>query len=180
MAVRDSCLTRHTHTHNSTHSARTQYVGVHCALKWGLLKSIIFIQEGTTSSHYWRRRVWHSAAKRRVLDVLRLVTLLCLTCSPLFHCCSWCFFLFFIFYFLYSAVWFGLQRAAGKSQWRCRPKQPGLKWLCECSVRDSFRACGKPAHSLLTVAMRAREWGRARWKGGRWSKQTENCWSLGD
>lgn len=98
MAVRDSCLTRHTHTHNSTHSARTQYVGVHCALKGGLLKSIIFIQEGTTSSHYWRRRVWHSAAKRRVLDVLRLVTLLCLTCSPLFHCCSWCFFLFFIFF----------------------------------------------------------------------------------
>lgn len=63
---------------------------------------------------------------------------------------------FFFFYFLYSAVWFGLQRAAGKSQWRCRPKQPGLKWLCECSVRDSFRACGKPAHSLLTVAMRER------------------------
>lgn len=61
----------------------------------------------------------------------------------------------FLFCF-YSVVWFGLQWAAGKSQWRCRPKQPGLKWLCECSVRDSFRACGKPAHSLLTVAMRER------------------------
>lgn len=154
MAVRDSCLTCHTHITRHTH---TQYVGVYCVLKGSLLKSIVFIQEGTKSSYYWRRRVWHSATKRRVLDVLRLVTLLCLTCTSLFHCCSW-----FFFFFFYSAVWFGLQRAAGKSQWRCRPKQPGLKWLCECSVRDSFRACGKPAHSLLTVAMREREWRRER------------------
>lgn len=135
-------------------------VGVYCVLKESFLKSALSIQEGTKSSHYWRKRVWHSATKRPVLDVLRLVALFCLTCTSLFQCCSW--FFLCAFFFLNSAVWFGLQCAAGKSQWRCRPKQPGLKWLCECSVRDSFRACGKPAHSLLTVEMREWERGRER------------------
>lgn len=124
-------------------------LGAQRVFRGGLLEFIVFLQEGTKSSHYWRRRIQHS-----VLDVLRPVTLLCLTRTPLFHCCSGG---FFFLRFLCSVVWFGLQRVAGKSQWRCRPKQPGLKWLCECSVRDSFRACGKSAHSLLTVATSAKE-----------------------
>lgn len=141
-----------THTRNWTHSVHAPFMAVQCVFRGGLLESIIFIQEGTKSSHYWRRRIQHSATAKT---------------SP------WCsqtghaplsdlhFFvsvaLAFFLNFLCSVVWFGLQRVAGKSQWRCRPKQPGLKWLCECSVRDSFRACGKSAHSLLTVATRARE-----------------------
>lgn len=66
-------------------------VGVYCVLKESFLKSALSIQEGTKSSHYWRKRVWHSATKRPVLDVLRLVALFCLTCTSLFQCCSWFF-----------------------------------------------------------------------------------------
>lgn len=141
------------YTHNTTHSVHTQYVGVYCVLKRSLLKSIVFYRrapnhpineggeydiqppndESLMFSDWSRSSVW--------------LALLCFTVAVDF---------FFSFLFFHSAVWFGLQRTAGKSQWRCRPKQPGLKWLCECSVRDSFRACGKPAHSLLTVAMRER------------------------
>lgn len=77
----------------------------------------------------------------------------CLSRSSLFLGC-----IFFFFFSLSGLIWL----AAGTSQRRCRPKQPGLKWLCECSVRDSFRACGKTAHSLLTVEMRGSKGGKGR------------------
>lgn len=138
-------------------------VGVYCVLKGSFLKSALSIQEGTKSSHYWRKTVWQYDTQPPKDQSLMFsdwsrssvwLALLCFSVAVGFFCV--------LFFFLNSAVWFGLQCAAGKSQWRCRPKQPGLKWLCECSVRDSFRACGKPAHSLLTVEMREWERGRER------------------
>lgn len=107
-------------------------------------------------------------------------TLLTLSCSGsalsvwlafLCFCAAALSFLFF-FFSLSGLIWL----AAGESQRRCRPKQPGLKWLCECSVRDSFRDCGEQAHSLLTVE--TSEGGEGydvsrRWRG--WNHRRLRC-----
>lgn len=122
-----------------------------CSIHTGGHQIIPLLKEESMTLSHQKTSPWCSQTGRALLSdlhffvsVLQLVFFVC------------------FFFFLNSAVWFGLQCAAGKSQWRCRPKQPGLKWLCECSVRDSFRACGKPAHSLLTVEMREWERGRER------------------
>lgn len=91
---------------------QTQCVGVCCEL----LKSIVLIQEATTSSHYSEG----GESDIQPLDVLRLVTHLL---SDLHFFVS---LLQLIFFFTQWSD-LALQRAAAQSQWRCRPKQPGLK-----------------------------------------------------
>lgn len=72
----------------------TQLVIVYCALKEGLLKSIMLYRRAPNNPIIYKEE---SMTFRQVLDVLRLVTLLSLTRTSLSHCCSWFFVRIFFF-----------------------------------------------------------------------------------